>query len=75
MLIPHEFPTYRPFSESRPTLRSGERTDEPVRSAISAVAAKAPSAGVEFMSPTVANGRVHVPNYDKAVNVYGLLPR
>jgi len=30
---------------------------------------------VKFVPPTVVNGRVYVPNYDNAVNVYGLLPR
>ena len=27
---------------------------------------------VKFTPPTVVNGRVYVPNYDNAVNVYGL---
>ncbi len=28
---------------------------------------------VKFVPPTVVNGRVYIPNYDNAVNVYGLL--
>jgi hypothetical protein len=28
---------------------------------------------VKFVPPLVAKGRVYVPNYDDAVNVYGLL--
>ena len=27
---------------------------------------------IKFTPPTVVNGRVYVPNYDNAVNVYGL---
>ena len=30
---------------------------------------------VKFVPPTVIAGRVYVPNYDNAVNVYGLLPK
>jgi hypothetical protein len=30
---------------------------------------------VKFNPPTVIGGRVYVPNYDNAVNVYGLLPK
>ncbi len=29
---------------------------------------------VKFVPPLVADGKVYVPNYDNAVNVYGLLP-
>jgi hypothetical protein len=29
---------------------------------------------VKFVPPVVANGKVYVPNYDNAVNVYGRLP-
>ena len=28
---------------------------------------------VKFVPPTVVNGKVYIPNYDDAVNVYGLL--
>jgi outer membrane protein assembly factor BamB len=28
---------------------------------------------VKFVPPVVASGKVYVPNYDNAVNVYGLL--
>jgi len=30
---------------------------------------------VKFVPPTAIAGRVYVPNYDHAVNVYGLLPQ
>jgi hypothetical protein len=30
---------------------------------------------VKFNPPTVIAGRVYVPNYDNAINVYGLLPQ
>jgi outer membrane protein assembly factor BamB len=30
---------------------------------------------VKFVPPVVANGKVYVPNYDNAVNVYGILGR
>jgi outer membrane protein assembly factor BamB len=29
---------------------------------------------VKFVPPLVVRGRVYVPNYDNAVNVYGILP-
>jgi outer membrane protein assembly factor BamB len=29
---------------------------------------------VKFTPPVVAAGKVYIPNYDNAVNVYGLLP-
>ena len=28
---------------------------------------------VKFVPPTVVNGKVYIPNYDSAVNVYGLI--